>query len=104
MRKVPLSLGDTGRWLYDIASRVNEMIDGRSNAIGEVTLNPNDTSTTVDDLRVGVDSRILLMPTTPNAAAGITTTYIYTVTKQSFTIIHTNTAQIDRTFKYAIVG
>lgn len=104
MKKVPISLLDMARWLYEIAIAINELIDGRSNAIGEVTLTANQTTTQVNDLRVGVDSRVLLMPTTANASASMATTYIGTVTKQSFTITHANNVQIDRTFKYSISG
>ncbi len=104
MLKVPTFLADPAEWLRQIALAVNLLIDGRSNAIGELTLTPSQSSTAVTDLRVGTDSRILLMPTTANAAAALATSYIDIVGKQAFTIKHANNAQTDRIFKYSIQG
>lgn len=105
MLKVATELfNDLGRWSREIAQAVNLIIDGRSNAIGSVTLTSSAASTVVTDLRVGTSSRILLMPTTSNAAAALATTYIGTVGNQTFTITHANNGQTDKTFKYAIVG
>ena len=107
MLLVPTYSADKDEWLRQIALAINLLIDGKSNAIGEVTLTASAASTTVNTgaaLRVGADSRILLMPTTANAAAALATTYIGTVGKQTFTVSHANNAQADKTFKYAIIG
>jgi len=104
MLKVPTYSENKEEWLRQIALSINLMIDGQSNATGEVTLTANNTSTVVADLRVGINARIFLMPTTSNAAAAIGTTYISSTGKQTFTITHANNAQTDKTFKYAIIG
>lgn len=104
MLKVPPFLADPVEWMRQMALAINLIIDGRSNAIGDVTLTASQSSTVVTDLRVGTDSRIFLMPTTANAAAALATSYIDVVGKQTFTIKHANNAQTDRTFKYSIVG
>lgn len=105
MLKVPeFSPENLTEWLRQVALAVNLLIDGRSNAIGDVTLMANQTTTIITDLRVGKDSRILLMPITANAAGTLTTTYVSAVGKQTFTITHTNNTQTDKTFKYAIIG
>lgn len=83
--------------------KLNAVINGGGNNTGEVTLTAAATSTTVTDTRASNSSVIILMPTTANAAAAITTTY-FSATLGSFTLTHANNAQIDRTFKYAIVG
>ena len=104
MIKIPNYLPDNDEWLRQMALNINLLIDGQSNAIGELTLTANAASTVIADLRVGINARILLMPTTANAAAALTTTYIGTVGKQTFTVTHANDAQTDKTFKYSIVG
>lgn len=104
MNKIPVGLSNVEERFRLIIDVLNLLIDGKTNAIGQVTLTANAASTAVTDLRVGADSRILLMPTTANAAAALTTSYIATVGKQTFTITHANNAQTDKTFKYAIIG
>ncbi len=86
------------------AEAINALGNGRSNATGTVTLTASATSTAVTDRRVGIDSVVLLMPTTANAAAAIGTTYVGARGIGSFTLTHANNSQTDRTFAYAIVG
>lgn len=104
MFKVPVFLADTDQWLRNMALAINELIDGKSNATGSITLNANATSTVVTDRRVGIDSIIPLMPTTANAAAAVATTYISSRGKQTFTVTHANNAQTDKIFKYIAIG
>ena len=84
-----------------LATVINTFIDGRT---GEVTLTTSSTTTTVSDSRVGINSKINLSPTTANAASEITTTYISSKTKESFTITHASNATADRTYDYTIEG
>ena len=87
MLKVPSYSADKEEWLRQIALAINSLIDGQSNAIGDVTLAAGAASTIVSDLRVGINARIFLMPMTANAAAAIPTTFISSIGKQTFTII-----------------
>jgi hypothetical protein len=87
-----------------ISQAIRELFEGRSNAVGTLTLTAGATSTVVTHANCGPDSRILLMPTTANAAAALATTYVGTVTNGSFTVTHANAVSVDRTFKYAIQG
>lgn len=103
MNKIPSFINDTKEWLRMLTVGVNSIIDGASNAIGSFTCAASQATTTITDLRVGADSVICLMPTTANAAAEMDNIYIST-TKQSFTVNHSNNAQIDRIFKYKISG
>ena len=72
---------------------------------GSVTLraSPNTTTTVTDD-RVSINSVPLLTPTTANAASAIAATYISTITNGSFIITHASSASVDRTFRYALLG
>ena len=97
-----------GTQLRDMVHAINQLIRGRGNNVDSVTLTANDTTTTVTpDVRImNSAAKILLTPTTANAAAeqGNGTMYVSEVTRTTFTITHANNAQADRTFQYAIIG
>ncbi len=94
----------TGGNPREVATAINRLIDGHLNSTGSVTLTANAATTTLSDTNVGVNSLILLMPTTANAAAALATTYFNTPGKQSVVINHANNAQTDRTFSYLVIG
>ena len=87
-----------------INQAVRELIQGRTNAVGNatVTLRTGQTTTTVNDRLCGSGSMIDLMPTTANAAAALGTTYVSARSQFSFTLTHINNAQADRAFVYAV--
>ncbi len=88
-------------------SRVtNNIMRGKTNNRGEVTLTAASATTVVPDVNVGGDSFIIFMPTTANAAIelGNSTMYVSSTGKQTFTITHDNNAQVDRTFRYVVFG
>lgn len=90
----------------EISQVVNGVLDGKLNSTGTFTCTASATTTSVTDYRAGLDSVILLMPTTANAAAemGGGTIYVSTRAKQSFTVTHASNTQTDRTFDYIIIG
>lgn len=72
---------------------------------GSVTLAASAGSTVVADINVRTDSRIMLFPTSANAAADLGSGAMYVSAKTqgvSFTITHPNNANADKTFDYAI--
>lgn len=89
-----------------IVKAIRDLFEGRSNAVGTVTLTENETTTTVTAINCGAGSRPFLMSTTANAAAefGNGTIYVSSVASGSFTITHANNAQTDRTFFYVCLG
>ena len=91
---------------YKIVRAVRELFEGRSNAVGRFTLTANAASTTVTAANCGVGSTVLLTPTSAHAAAevGNGTIYVSAVASGSFTIVHANNAQTDRTFMYVAIG
>jgi hypothetical protein len=95
----PTGVSDADR---DFAIR--ELINGRNNATGSVTLTVSATTTTVTRTNASKDAIVLLFPTTANAAGALATTYISEVTRTGFTITHANAATADRTFYYVMVG
>jgi hypothetical protein len=84
---------------------INRINRGKLNCIGMMTLSANVGTTTVLDPRVGPYSVVLLMPATANAAAALATTYVSDRSnKTSFTVSHSNNAQTDRSYGYALFG
>ena len=95
-------LGGTPR---EISEVVNNLVEGKSNNTGEVTLAvASATTTTIYDERIGYNSVMLLMPTTANAASVLSTTYIGTTNKGNAVITHTANTVANKTYRYIIVG
>ena len=91
-------------WVQKIAIAVNELMDGKANGFGEVTLTAASTTTTLTDRRIGADSFIVFRPRTANAAAAMDTLWVSARTKGSATLTHDSTADTDRTFEYEVRG
>ena len=110
----PLEFPEASGWCKRIAVVVNQIMQGRTNNYGSVTLTANAASTVVTLPKglLTVNSTILFEPTTANAAAEIGAGTMYesarapraTTTTSTFTLTHANNAQVDRTFRYAIIG
>lgn len=98
------SWSNTAEWMARLARAINNILRGKTNNWGSVTLTANAASTSVTDPRAGYNSVVTLSPTTANAAAAIATTYIATYGDGTFTITHANNAQSDKTFKYVVTG
>lgn len=107
---VPIKMVDPLEWCRRIAYKSNELLNGKSNNIGSITLTANQATTTVTEAagRIGEDTVVLFMPTTANAAAEIGAGGIYvsgrSVANKTFTITHANNAQTDRAFNYVLIG
>jgi ABC-type amino acid transport substrate-binding protein len=101
MRRLPPS-GTTER---DRDFTINQLIDGRSNAVGTVTLTAGTTTTTVAKDIFNGDAEPFLFPQTANAATELGNGTIRAiVTAGLLTITHANNGQTDRTFSYAVLG
>jgi hypothetical protein len=92
--------------LRKFAAAIQGLAQGRSNAIGTVTLAPNVGTTTVSAPNCGAADIVNLTAQTANAAAALATTYVPAgnVTNGSFIITHANNAQSDRTFGFECRG
>lgn len=89
-----------------VQQTINEMLKGRGNQTGTVTLTANAATTTLTDNLLTADSVVVFMPTTANAAAEIGAGGMYVSARNngSFTITHANNAQTDRVFYYSRHG
>lgn len=82
--------------------KLNNMLMGKLNSVLDVTLRANETTTTVIDVRISIDSYIGLQPLTSTARAS--GTYVSLQGDQTLTLTHNNTADTDKTFRLLIIG
>lgn len=88
-----------------INQAIRDLFAGRSNAVGTVTLTASDTTTAVEALNVGADSRVFLQATTANASAALLAgLYVSAVAAGGFTITHASDAATDQTFFWVALG
>ena len=89
-----------------IVDAIRQLVEGRHNAGGTVTLLHGATTTTVSHQNCSVDSYVQVFggAQTANAAAAVATSYISNVFQGGFTIVHLNNAQTDRKFYYTVTG
>lgn len=103
---------NTPSLLRSVVRTIRNIMQGKTNNTGSVTLTANAASTNVNVALgdIGPYSTILFMPTTANAAAAIGTTYVSAITitaspqVNQFTITHANNAQVDKSFRFVIIG
>lgn len=110
---MPLSAGAAGPILpyfppeqRQLGAWANQVHIGKLACNGVVTLTANATSTSVADQRAGAFSFIDFRPTTANAASAQAAGAMWASTrgKAYFVITHTNSAAVDKTFVYCILG
>jgi len=103
---VPETWNDEKDHRNKIARTVNRLLSGKGNNFGSVTLTASSATTVLTDKRIGINSVILLMPLTANAATetGNGTLYFNSPGNGTVTINNANNSQTDRTFNYVIIG
>jgi hypothetical protein len=98
-------LNPSGALPREISEVVNNLIEGKSNNTGTVTLAvASATTTTLYDERIGYDSIIVFMPTTANAASAMTNLYVSAKIQGSATLTHSANTSADKTYGYIVVG
>jgi hypothetical protein len=105
MRDLP----PAGASLRDVIFAVRQLIMGRSNSVGDVTLTANTTTTTIALETTNENAKVFLFPQTANAATELGNGTIRASISRiagvpTVTITHANNAQVDRTFSYDIRG
>jgi hypothetical protein len=101
---VGISLTETNQRVQN--SAIQQLQQGRSNALVLATLTPNAGTTTVTAPNCATGSAPIAVPMTAHAAAeiGNGTMYISAVNNGSFVITHANNSQNDRTFRFVAIG
>lgn len=95
---------DTKQQVLLASITINELLKGRMNNTGTVTLTAGATSTAVADNQFQSGQVPLLIPTTANAAGALATTYLTARNNGTFTLTHANAVSTDRTFLYVRIG
>ena len=96
---------DAGQHRREIARVLNLAMKGMTNASFQVTLTPNQATTTVIDARFSLSTAPHLVPLTAAAATEAGAGALYVVpTAGQCVINHTNSAVANRTFAMSIVG
>jgi hypothetical protein len=101
-----LQLSPSETQAYRIVNAVRQLMQGRSNAAGTVTLAVSAVSTRVSAPNCAPGAQVFLFPRTAHAAAELAAggCYVSAVGSGSFTLAHANNAQADRTFSYVCLG
>ena len=98
-----LILNPTGATTREISEVVNNILNGKTNNTGSITIAvASATSTVIYDERIGFDSVVILTPTTSGASGYAY--YLDTNAKGSITIRHAANTTAGRTFRYVVVG
>src|SRR5690348_3815071 len=87
---------------------MRQLIEGRSNAVGTVTLTDDGatTSTTVTAPTCGPNSVVFMFPMTSHAASALSGTYVDAsdITPGQFVVTHAATSNSDVTFAWVCLG
>jgi hypothetical protein len=88
-----------------IAQTANLAMQGKVNAVTQVTLTPGSTTTTVIDARIGATTFIGFSPRTANAVtAQISGLYVGQKKNGQATLMHASSANADQTFDVLLIG
>jgi hypothetical protein len=94
------------RYLAAVRRVVNNSLQGKLNAVLDVTLAANIDTTAINDPRIGVNSSIQWAPLTPTAAAEFVggSMYLAAIDQGSATLAHSVAGGADRRFRLTIIG
>lgn len=101
---VPLTNPDTKAHARQCAITINNVMDGKINSTGDITLTASATSTTLSDARIGANSVILFMPRSANARTALNTLYVSARASGSATLTHASSTNTDQDLSYVIIG
>jgi hypothetical protein len=96
----------TGATDRDRDFAIIDLIKGRNNAVGTVTLAVSPaTTTTIANTNISENGGVFLFPKTANASAFYIASSLYgVVTKGTVTLTHAASANVDNTFYYVVLG
>lgn len=104
MRSFTLSLNPSGKLtIWDVAVRINSILRGKTNNVGDVKLTAGATTTQINNPIITPLSHITLSPLSANSAAALATTYISNRTEGQATLTHANAGTTDRDFTYSVL-
>jgi hypothetical protein len=87
-----------------LAQGVNGARQGKLNAVTQVTLTANSTTTTLTDARIGATTGIYFSSLTADAAAALSGLFVSSQKNGQATLTHASAASVDRTFNVLLIG
>lgn len=103
-QSVPEVLADEKEHRRQLARASNNQLQGKLNAVLQVTLTASSGTTTVTDKRIGANTYFGFSPLTADAAAALSGLYVSSQANGTATLAHANNAQVDRTFNVLLIG
>ena len=101
--RAPVTWQSVPEHLRKLSEILNGVLDGRTNAVGSVTLTNTPTTTTLTDPRIGTNTVITFMPQTSGAALEMLGLHVTARGKGTATLTHSN-AETTRTYAYMLAG
>ena len=101
---VPVSMPNQAQHLRLISNTVNNTLDGKLNSTGDVTLRASQTTTTLVDERISLNSVIILEPTNANSNSAKTNLFVSAKDNGSATLTHASSLNTDQKFGYVVIG
>lgn len=95
---------DSQSWDREARVVLNNALAGKMNVGQEKTLTASSATTTLSDPLITTASVISLMPMTANAVAALAGLYFDAPTTGQVVMHHANNAQVDKTFRYTVLG
>jgi hypothetical protein len=86
-----------------VAEVVNNIMNGKTNNTGEITLTQSSTTTTMTDRRIGPTTVILFSPINEKAASEIAGLYVSARGQGTATLTH-GSHNFDMKYAYALIG
>lgn len=101
----PLMMENEKEHRRQLAQALGNAMGGKVNAITQVTLTPNSTTTTLIDSRLGANTGIFFSPLTVDAVTAQTSGLRVTAkNKGQATLTHASSASVDQTFDVLLIG
>lgn len=101
---VPETMTDEKEHRRRLARLGNNLLQGKTNNVIQMTLTANAATTIVVDKRIGANTYFGFQPLTANAAGALSSLYVSVQQNGTATLTHANTATTDRTFNVLLVG
>lgn len=101
---IPFFEPDEKRHRRNIAAWAQWVNQGHLANTGVVTLGTGTAATVVTDSRIGINSVVILQPSTSEGLSAAPTVYVSTVSAGGFTIVHSSTVTTGKSFRFALLG
>ena len=101
---VPVSMPNQAQHLRLISNTVNNTLDGKLNSTGDVSLRASQTTTTLVDERISLNSVIILEPTNANSNTAKANLFVSAKINGSATLTHASSSNTDQNFGYVVIG